>query len=210
MKTHSTIDTLRFGTPLASAKAAVILLHGRGSSPEDIAGLARVLPEEGIAYFAPAAETGAWYPQRFFVPLGLNEPWLSDALNVISGLVAEAQTGGLESTQIGIAGFSQGGCLALEYAIRHPQRYGFIGGLSGALIGPLETARKQVDLKATPLLVACAENDAHIPLPYVEQSARILGECRAEVTKQIFPGSAHTVFPDEIAWLTKQYRSLTG
>jgi predicted esterase len=61
-----------------------------------------------------------------------------------------------------------------------------------------------VDLKETPVLVACAGGDAHIPLAFVEQSAATLATFNAAVTKQIFPGNAHTVFPDEVHWLREQ------
>jgi predicted esterase len=204
MKLHGPQGTLRLGPPLTAAKGAVILLHGRGSSPDDIAGLADVLSGAGLAFLAPAAEGGTWYPQRFFVPLPANEPWLSSALAVIAALAAEAQAAGLGPQQLGIAGFSQGACLALEFAARHPRRYAFVAGLSGALIGPLATARRPGNLDATPVLLGCAESDAHIPVEYVERSAEALARMGADVTKRIFPGSAHTVFPEEVEWLRQR------
>ena len=204
MKYHDLPGTARFGQTLTQARGAVILLHGRGSSPHDIAGLADVLPDVGLAFLAPAATGGTWYPQRFFAPLERNEPWLSSALNVIDRLVAEVQATGLAAEQIGLAGFSQGGCLVLEYAMRHPCRYRFVAGLSGALIGPAGTPRPTVDLRGTPMLLGCAERDPHIPLVHVEQSAETLARFGAVVTKQIFPGAAHMVFPEEIAWLKQQ------
>jgi predicted esterase len=204
MKIHDTTDVLRFGAPLAEATGAVILIHGRGSSAQDIAGLAKALKNDGVAFLAPNATDGTWYPQRFFVPLVQNEPALTSALDVIDELVREAQAAGLPLERIALAGFSQGACLTLEYVTRHPRRYAFAAGLSGALIGPLETARPHVDLKETPVLVACAGGDAHIPLAFVEQSAATLATFNAAVTKQIFPGNAHTVFPDEVHWLREQ------
>ncbi|MGC4072749.1 MAG: dienelactone hydrolase family protein [Nibricoccus sp.] len=208
MQLHTTHDTLRTGQPLAEASGAVILLHGRGSSADEIAGLARSFKGMPLAFIAPNATNNTWYPQRFFVPLAHNEPWLTSALGVIDQLVAEVQAAGIPSDRIGIAGFSQGACLTLEYAARHPRRYGFIAGLSGGLIGPLDTKRPPTDLKQTPTLVACAENDAHIPLEFVEKSAVTLGALNAEVTKQIYRGSAHTVFPEEIAWLRERAGAL--
>ncbi len=203
---HSTQDTLRVGTPLAQAAGAVILLHGRGSSSDDIAGLARSLKgaPAPLAFLAPNATDNTWYPQRFFVPLAHNEPWLSSALDVIDELVGEAHAAGIPYERIGIAGFSQGACLTLEYAARNPRRYGFIAGLSGGLIGPLDTPRPPADLQKTPTLVACAESDAHIPLEFVQKSAVTLNTFNATVTQQIFRGGAHTVFPEEIAWLRQQ------
>jgi phospholipase/carboxylesterase len=201
MHLHDALHTLRFGAPLATARGVVILLHGRGSSAKDIAGLAEVFGASALACFAPDATHHSWYPQRFLVPPAQNEPWLSSALAVIDTLVAEALAAGIPSNRIGLVGFSQGACLALDYAVRHPRRYAFIAGLSGALIGPTSTAREAVDLQRTPVLVACAEHDPHIPLEHVDHSATVLAAFNAEVTRHIFPGAAHTVFPDEIAWL---------
>ena len=132
---HSTQDTLRLGAPLAQTAGALILLHGRGSSAEDIAGLARSLKGAPgpLAFLAPNATGGTWYPQRFFVPLADNEPWLSSALGVVDELIGEVRAAGIPFERIGIAGFSQGACLTLEYAARNPRRYGFVAGLSGAL-----------------------------------------------------------------------------
>lgn len=210
MSSHDAAHTLRFGAPLAQARAVVILVHGRGSSASDIAGLARALPGEGIAFLAPEATDNTWYPQRFLAPLAHNEPWLSGALNIIDTLVAEAVAAGVPHERIGLAGFSQGACLVLEYASRHPHRYGFVAGLSGALVGPLGTARDAADLQRTPVLLGCAELDAHIPLIHVEHSAAALAALNADVTTHIFPGASHTVFPEEIAWLRAQAARLVA
>ncbi len=201
---HDIADTLRLGAPLAEAAGTVILLHGRGSSAGDISGLARSLKNPALAFLAPNAIDGTWYPQRFFVPISHNEPWLSSALDVVGKLIDEVLAAGTAPERIGIAGFSQGACLALEYAIRNPRRYGVVAGLSGALIGPLDITRPVIDLEKTPTLVACAEDDAHIPIEFVERSATVLARANADVAKQIFRGSAHTVFPEEIAWLREQ------
>lgn len=204
MTLHDPTRTLKRGTPLDKAQAALILIHGRGADAEDIAGLANHLPSQGLAVLAPEAQQYTWYPQRFFVPLQENEPWLSSGLDLVDKLVAEIHVAGIPYERIGIAGFSQGGCLALEYALRNPRRYGFIAGMSSALIGPLKTTRAKADLLGTPVLIACAENDPHIPLPFVEESAGILAESGTDLTKQIFRGYDHTVFPEEIEWLSEQ------
>lgn len=208
MSPHDISRTLRFGAPLAQARAVVILVHGRGSSASDIAGLARALPDEGLAFLAPEATNNTWYPQRFLAPLAQNEPWLSGALGVIDALVAGAVAAGVPPERIGLAGFSQGACLVLEYAARRPRRYGFVAGLSGALIGPLGAARDAGDLRRTPILLGCAERDAHIPLEHVEHSAAVLGALDADVTTHVFPGASHTVFPEEIEWLRARAASL--
>ena len=214
MHLHDATNTLRLGLPLAKARGAVILLHGRGSSAEDISSLIPVFnsspSSDTLAFLAPEAANNSWYPQRFLVPPAHNEPWLSSALAVIDTLVAEALAAGIPSERIALVGFSQGACLSLEYASRHPRRYAFVAGLSGALIGPTDTARDCVDLLGTPVLLGCADHDAHIPLEHVEHSATALAAFNAHVTKHIFPGSAHTVFPVEIDWLKTQSARLAA
>jgi predicted esterase len=200
---HSVEDTLRFGSRLGRAEGACILIHGRGSSPRDIGGLGEIMARRDWAFLAPAARGGTWYPQRFLAPIAENEPWLSSAIGVIDALVSEARDSGLEDDRIALAGFSQGACLALEYAARHPARYRFVAGLSGALVGPLGIPRAPADLRGTPVLLGCAEMDPHIPLEHVEESARILAGMGAQVAKQIYPGGLHSLYPQEVEWLRK-------
>jgi predicted esterase len=205
---HTATDTLRFGQPLTNAQGALILLHGRGSSAEDIARLADALPADDLACLAPSAANGAWYPQRFLAPLAQNEPWLTSALDTLDNVVREILSAGIPAERIGLIGFSQGACLALEHTARAGRRYAFTGALSGALIGPLETVRPARDLAGLPILIGCAEQDAHIPLPHVEHSAKILTAMNAAVTKQVYPGSTHTVFAPEIEWLAQACRGM--
>lgn len=204
MKLHDPAATLRFGAPLVSARRLVILLHGRGSSAEDIAQLASRLEVEGCAFAAPSATGGAWYPERFFVPLERNEPWLSSALAVVEALIGEAVAAGRRHEEVALIGFSQGACLALESVARRPRRYALVAGLSGGLIGPLDTVRPAVALQRTPVLVACAERDAHIPLDYVDGAAEYFRQWDAELTKQIFPGAVHGIYRQEVDWLNAQ------
>jgi phospholipase/carboxylesterase len=204
MQLHDMKATLRFGISLARARTAIVMLHGRGSSAEDIAGLADNLAGKDCAFLVPSARQGTWYPQRFMVPTEQNEPWLSSGLAVVDQLFQEATGVGLPSERVGLVGFSQGGCLALEYAARNPRRYALVAGLSSALLGPIDTVRPAGDLHSTPVLLGCAAMDPHIPLDFVEKSATDLTQLNAAVTKQIYPGTAHTVFPAEIEWLNRQ------
>ena len=209
MQLHDAAHPLRLGAPLAAARGVIILLHGRGSSANEISSLIRAFGAADLAFLIPEAAQRTWYPQRFLAPPAHNEPWLSSAIALIDTLVAEAHAAGHPHERIGLVGFSQGACLSLEYAARHPRRYAFIGGLSGALIGPTDIIRETTDLRRTPVLLGCAEHDAHIPLDHVEHTASALTAFNAEVTKHIFPGSSHTVFPEEIAWLRQHAASIT-
>ena len=210
MHLHDSASTLRLGARLAKARDAVVLVHGRGSSAASIAGLAELFPGDETAILVPEATGNTWYPERFLVPPAQNEPWLSSALGVIDCLVDEAAAAGIPPERIGLAGFSQGACLVLEYALRHPRRHAFVAGFSGALLGPTDTPRTAADLGRTPVLLACAESDAHIPLEHVEHSVAVFAACNADLTKLIFPGSAHTIFPEAGAWLRERAAALAS
>ena len=199
---------LTLGVDPRRARAAVVLVHGRGASPEAIAGLTRRLPQEEIAHLAPGAPDGVWYPHRFLTPRAENEPALSRALARIADVVAGLIAGGVPQERIGLVGFSQGACLALEHVLQAPGRYGFVAGLSGAMIGPMDEVRAPVDLRGTPALIACAEQDAHIPREYVEATALRFRASGAEVTHLTFTGDHHGVFPEEVTWLQQHVAAL--
>jgi predicted esterase len=179
----------------------------RGGAP---AGKARV-GAPGVALVAPQAAGNAWYPQRFLVPLDLNEPYLGSALGVMGGLVGELVRGGVPLERIVLIGFSQGACLSLEFASRNPRRYGGVMGLSGALIGPPGAVRGlERGLDGTPVYLGCSDRDAHIPLASVEESAVALAKQGANVTKSIFKGMGHTVNGEELAVVQLLVRQLAG
>ncbi len=113
----------------------MILLHGRGTSAEDILSLAPELGLEGFAWWAPQATNATWYPYRFLEPPERNEPWLSSALALIAGMAEEAGQLGMPKDRIWITGFSQGACLSLEFAARSGTRWGGVAAFSGGLIG---------------------------------------------------------------------------
>jgi predicted esterase len=210
---HKGQQVLRGGAPLAKARTALLLLHGRGASAEDIYELGEEVSAgiPGVALLAPQAAGGAWYPQRFLAPLAQNEPYLESALGVVAGLVDEIAAAGVAPEKIVPIGFSQGACLALEFAARKARRYGGVVGLSGALIGPPGTPRKPSgSLAGTPVYLGCSDRDAHIPLSSVEESAEILAKLGARVTKSIFAGMGHTVNAEELRFVQELVRGLAA
>lgn len=201
---------LHTGAPLEQARAAMILIHGRGASAADILSLSEEWPLDGWAFLAPQADNAVWYPQRFLLPVEQNEPWLSAALDRVSDLVAEAQADGIPPERIILAGFSQGACLALEYAIRNPQRYGGVVGFSGGLIGPMgSTWDFGGDLAQTPVFLGCSDQDPWIPAERVVESAGVFQERNAAVTARMYRGMGHVINSDELAWV-KQLMETIG
>lgn len=196
---HTAQPVLTTGEPLDTARAAVIMVHGRGASAQDILTLAPYLPSDGITYLAPQAAGNVWYPYSFLAPLAQNEPGLSSALDVLDSLVTHVIDAGLRTEQIVLMGFSQGACLALEYAARHPGRYGGVVGFSGGVIGPPDHIFDyNGDLAATPVFLGCSDVDPHIPLNRVEQTATLLEALGGSVDKRIYPGMGHTIIEDEL------------
>ena len=190
---------LAAGEPLQSARAAMILLHGRGASAEDIMTIASEVQQPRWAYLAPQAAGGAWYPNPFTAPLEANEPFLSAALDMVSKLVERVEPT-IPAQRIVLLGFSQGACLTLEWAARNPRRYGAIVGLSGGLIGPDDTPRDHPgSFDQTPAFLGCSDVDPYIAKERVLDAAEVFERMGAAVTVRLYPGMGHMVGAEEIA-----------
>ena len=197
------------GAPLNNAQAAMLMVHGRGASAEDILTLAKEFDQPGFAYLAPQAAGNTWYPNRFLVPLEQNEPWLSSALSFVGDVFDQIVNAGLLPERIILLGFSQGACLTLEYAARHARRYGGVVGLSGALIGPDNAPRDyEGSLQETPVFLGCSDVDFHVPKERVDQAAAVLQKLGGKVTKRLYPNMDHTVNQDEINFVRRMMESL--
>jgi predicted esterase len=199
------------GAALQEAQGAMLMIHGRGASAQDILSLANEFEQPGFAFLAPQAAGNTWYPNRFMAPIEQNEPWLSSALSVIGDLFSFVTDSGLPAERIMLLGFSQGACLALEYAARNVRRYGAVVGLSGALIGPEDATRNYGgSLGGTPVFLGCSDVDPHIPRARVAQAARQLKELGGEVTERIYPNLGHAVNRDEIEFVQSMLQALSG
>lgn len=187
------------GEPLDRASAAMVMMHGRGATAEDILELAAEFKQSGFAYLAPQAAQHSWYPNSFLAPMSSNEPGLSSGLAVIAALLEQLADAGIPTERTILLGFSQGACLALEFAARNARRYGGLVGLSGGLIGPAGTPRNYGgSLEGTPVFLGCSDSDFHIPRERVEQSAEVLQQLGGNVTAKLYPRMGHTVNRDEI------------
>lgn len=196
---HQGQPVLIQGESLEQARAAMIMLHGRGATAKDILTLVGHLPQAGFAFLAPQAANNTWYPDRFLAPLANNEPWLSSALAAIGDVLAQVERAGIPPERMLLLGFSQGACLALEFAARYARRYGGVIGLSGGLIGPDDTHRDTSgSLAGTPVFLGCSDVDPHIPKERVVHAAEVLRRLGAEVTVRLYPNMGHTVNQDEL------------
>lgn len=196
---HQGQELLTAGKAVDAAQSAMILIHGRGASAYDILELGYYLAPPEMAQLAPQAANSTWYPYSFLSPLPQNEPDLSSALRVIGDLVAQVEAASIPAEKIIIGGFSQGACLASEFAARNARRYGGLLVFSGGLIGPSGTPRDyEGSLAGTPTFVGCSDVDFHIPLERVEETGSVLADLGGVVTKKIYPNMGHTIVQDEI------------
>jgi predicted esterase len=197
---HQGQPVLRRGPSVASARLAVILVHGRGDSAAGILGLSDAFALPDVAWVAPQAAGNTWYPYSFLAPIEQNEPGITSGLRVIEDLLATFAADGMSPERVVLMGFSQGACLAQEYAARNAQRYYAIVGLSGGLIGPPRTPRDyEGSFDETPVFLGCSDIDPHIPLERVNESATVFRQMGASVDERIYPRMGHTVNDDEIA-----------
>jgi len=196
---HQNQPVLAAGEKLDKAQAAMLMVHGRGASAQDILSLSTELDIPGFAYLAPQAAAGTWYPYRFLEPVEVNEPWLSSALRQLEKVTDIIQQAGIPAERTILLGFSQGACLAVEFAARNAQRYGGVVALSGGLIGAqVDASQYPANLAGTPVFLGCSDVDPHIPQQRVKETAQALQTLGGDVSYKFYKGMGHTVNQDEL------------
>lgn len=192
------------GKELGTASHVLMMIHGRGSSAEDIISLSQYLKVDDFTLLAPQATNHTWYPYSFLAPPSQNEPWLSSALDLLNEIVHDLKAKGIVNENIYFLGFSQGACLTLEYVTRNAARYGGIIAFTGGLIGDKIYAENYRDVfSGTPVFIGTSDPDPHVPVERVNATEKILEKMNAVVTKKIYNGMGHTINQDEIDFANK-------
>jgi phospholipase/carboxylesterase len=164
-----------------------------------------------VALVAPQARHGTWYPQSFLAPFAANQPGLDAALERVGEVVAEIEAAGIPAERIVLFGFSQGACLASEFAARNPRRYGALVAATGGRIGPPGADFTSAgDLAGTPVHLSAGDPDPHVPWSRVEETAASLRAMGAVVTTLREPGFPHAVHPEAVAFLRGLVADLAG
>ena len=206
---HQGQPVLHAGAPLDRAQAAMIMVHGRGASASDILTLVPELQQPEFAYLAPQASGNTWYPFSFLAPIPQNEPGITSGLQAILDVLLQIENSGFAPERVMLLGFSQGGCLALEFAARHARRYGGVAGLSAGLIGPQGTPRNYSgSLENTPIFLGCSDPDFHIPEERFLETVDVLKQLGAMVTARLYPNLGHTINFDEFQFVQRMMHEL--
>ena len=187
------------GAKIPGASKALIMMHGRGGSAEDILSLADHLNVKGFALLAPQAKNNSWYPYSFMAPVSQNEPWLSSALSLVKETVNDVIAKGISEENIYFTGFSQGACLTLEFIARNAAKYGGVVAFTGGLIGDrIDQKNYEGDFKSMPVFIGSSNPDPHVPVQRVNETTKILQGMNAVVTERIYPNMGHTITQNEI------------
>jgi phospholipase/carboxylesterase len=188
-------------------QCAIIWLHGLGADGHDFE---PIVPElrltKPVRFVFPHAPVRAvtinqgmrmraWYDILQFGGGPEDEAGLRASQKLVEALIKEQSVG---AEKIVLAGFSQGGAIALQTALRFPQRLAGVLALSCylPLNASVEAERSQAN-RNTPIFMAHGQYDDLIPLPRAEQSREVLEKLGYKVEWKTYP-MPHSVSPQEI------------
>ncbi len=210
----------RAGAHGARARAGLVLIHGRGGSADEMLSLAAGLGLPDLALVAPEAPGRSWWPTSFLAPTAQIAPFVAAGIDAVDAAIAALVAEGLPRSSISLCGFSQGACLALEYAARTGAGLSAAFGFSGALIGTGDAqgaarddlyghVAKRFDyaprLDGVAIDMGCHAKDPHIPFARFEESAANLRKLGAQVAIRTYPGAGHAVMQPDIAALRSHF-----
>ena len=205
--------------PPGAATAAVIWLHGLGADGHDFAPIVPQLglpPGHGVRFVFPHAPRipvtlnggfvmPAWYDIKSLDRAGHDEAGIRRSAAEIAKLVARENARGIPPSRIGLAGFSQGGAIALFTGLRHPQRLAGIMALSTFLVAPEAIAAELAPAnRDVPIFQAHGTLDPMVPNALGTFTREWLTQRGWTVESHDYP-MAHQVCLEEIqavgAWL---------
>ena len=215
--THQTAESVVLDPP-SPPDAAVIWLHGLGADGFDFVPIVeelRLPPTLAVRFVFPHARQRpvtinggfmmrAWYDITSLGPDRVeDEAGIRESADVVRGYIEQENARGIGSERIVIAGFSQGGAIAFQAALRHPQRLAGVMALSTYL--PL---RQTVATEATPanrdvpILMCHGLRDPMVPATLGEASRDLLQSLGYKVDWQAYP-MEHQVCMEEVLYISK-------
>jgi phospholipase/carboxylesterase len=202
----------------APATASVVWLHGLGADGHDFEpivgelGLPRtvrfVFPH---APYRPVTINGGMSMRAWYDILSLERDSLEDEAGIrdsaasLEQLLAQAFARGVPAEKIVLAGFSQGGAIALHVALRYPRALAGVVALSTYVpLGRTLHSEKSSENERIEIFMAHGTMDPVVPMSFGEASRRRLETEGYDVVWHSYP-MGHAVCPEEIhdisAWL---------
>ncbi|WP_144799245.1 alpha/beta hydrolase [Halorubrum depositum] len=202
---HADATLVTGGAPAAAAEVAVVLVHGRGGTPEGLVRLADEFYRPGTTFLAPGAVRSNWYPAGHDAPVAANEPALTSAVDCVAAACRVAGEVGIGRDRVVLVGVSQGGSVVSEFLRRRPRRYGGAFVVSAALPGE-DLAHRAVaggadgddegepdpgPLAGTPVALDSSAGDPYVPVERVRATADVFRRGGAGVDLRIDEGDGH-------------------
>jgi len=192
--------------------ASIIWLHGLGADGNDFAPIVPELrlPKTAIRFVFPHAPVQpvtinggmrmrAWYDISDGANRREDERGVRASQVLIETLIGREKERGTKAERLVLAGFSQGGAIALQTGLRHPERIAGIMALSAYVpVGETLTAEASAANRDVPIFMAHGSYDPVIPLGRAEQSRGLLQSLGYPVEWREY-GMPHSVCPEELA-----------
>ena len=200
--------------------ASVIWLHGLGADGNDFAPIvpALRLPQTPVRFVFPHAPVQpvtinggmrmrAWYDIRDGEIRREDEDGVRASQKLVEALIERERKRGTAADRLVLAGFSQGGAIALQTGLRHGEQLAGIMALSTYLpIADSFAAEAAAANRGAPIFMAHGSYDPVIPLARAQESRTLLQSLGYAVEWREYP-MPHSVCPDEVAdigaWLRK-------
>lgn len=215
------LETLELGSR-ENANASIIWLHGLGADGHDFEPIVTALDLPEVRFILPHApyravtlnngyEMRAWYDIYGLSPDSpQDEPGIRQSRNEIETLISLEKTRGIEARRIVLAGFSQGGAIALHTALRHEESLAGVLALSSYL--PLKTRLKDeahIANQGLPVFMAHGSFDNIISMETAQLSAQLLLSRNYRLAWHEY-AMAHNVCNEEIADIRNFLCSILG
>lgn len=208
------------------ARYAVIWLHGLGADGYDFLPIVEELelpPEPRIRFVFPHAPRRpvtvnggqvmrAWYdiPDLTFAARSFDEAGIRESARHVTALLEREEARGVPSERVLLAGFSQGGALAIHVALRHPRPLlGLIALSCYALLPDALAAEASPASRALPVFMAHGTDDPIVPLAAGEDAAQRLRELGVRLTWATYR-MPHAVHPSQIEDIGRWMRTRTS
>ena len=194
--------------PALIAQVICVLTHGRGQSPEAMEEqiLWRVKAPQ-IAFVLPRASNGSWYDAKAVDPMTeKTSAQLAASLAQLKSIAADFP----KDKPVVMAGFSQGACLTIEYALRFGGWNGALVAFTGCRVGTSADNLPRSSLTDLPAYISGSDADPWIPLFAFSQAVQELGAAQARVRADVFPKRAHEATDTEVAVLEDTLRELAA
>ena len=203
------LQTLEIATD-NNITASVIWLHGLGADGHDFVPVVEQLDLPHVRFVLPHAPqrpvtlNGGYVMPAWYDLLGLEVGASQDEAGIramqrqIEALIAHEQARGIAADRIVLAGFSQGGAMALHTALRYPLRLAGVLALSTYL--PLQAsleAERHAANAGLPIFVAHGIEDSVISLAIGQLTAKALAQYHYDLTYREYP-MAHSLCMEEI------------